>query len=485
MPKTIFNTTEKSNFILNMKTEEYRNFLMKILIGYLILMPIFCIPLEFFKIYSVPAMAFAVIGVFAMVFAFIGFMKQITPKSLILPAGLLGGLVAWSVVSLINSYNYSISLTGSDGRNEGVFSVVFYGCLFLLGAQLVTEQNHKKLLDAMLWYGLAQCAWALLQVLPIGFPSYYAALEPMLLFRVFLPSGLTGSPIFLATLLVTLSVPAIIGAVKEEDKKSRIFYLICAAMFVLMAVKTQTLIGFAGSILSLAGTGIYLIAKRSGKKAFGSYAAVMLAFVIGMGWAFASPAINGTFSRASGSEVAQSAGFRLYDGGVMWDDSSYRLAVSGYYVANGSDNPNGHFDINSLTESYGYLWKATLGVIGRFPLVGSGPDNLVYPQMYQHHQVVSNPNVFDRCYNYYLHLAGTMGIPALLLYLALMGIVVFRGAKFCKTGNWLHAGIYGAVLMYLLAMGIGTSSVTVAPIFWVLAGIVVTDGMALKENVKK
>ncbi|MBR2913251.1 MAG: hypothetical protein IKC40_04970, partial [Oscillospiraceae bacterium] len=105
--------------------------------------------------------------------------------------------------------------------------------------------------------------------------------------------------------------------------------------------------------------------------------------------------------------------------------------------------------------------------------------------MYQHHQVVSNPNVFDRCYNYYLHLAGTMGIPALLLYLALMGIVVFRGAKFCKTGNWLHAGIYGAVLMYLLAMGIGTSSVTVAPIFWVLAGIVVTDGMALKENVKK
>ena len=70
---------------------------------------------------------------------------------------------------------------------------------------------------------------------------------------------------------------------------------------------------------------------------------------------------------------------------------------------------------------------------------------------------------------------------ALLLYVVLMGIVVFRGAKFCKNGNWLHAGIYGAVLMYLLAMVIGTSSVTVSPIFWMLAGIVVTDGKAAAE----
>lgn len=482
MPKTIFNTTEKSNFILNMKTGEYRDFLMKILIGYLILMPLFCIPLEFFKIYSVPAMAFAVIGVLAMVFAFIGFMKQITPKSLILPAGLLGGLVAWSVVSLINSYFYNISLTGSDGRNEGVFSVVFYSCIFLLGAQLVTEQNHRKLLDAMLWYGLAQCAWSLLQMLPIGFPSYYATIEPMLLFRAFLPSGLTGSPIFLATLLVTLSVPAIIGAVKAEDKKSRMFYLICAAAFVLVAAKTQTLIGFCGGILAIVGTGIYLIAGKTKKAAFGSFAAVVLAFALGIGWASASPVINGTFSRMTGEDVPVSAGMTVYDGGIMWDDSSYRLAVSGYYVAHGSDNPNGHFDIRSFTESYGYQWKATLGIIGRFPLVGSGPDNLVYPQMYQHHQVMSNPNVFDRCYNYYLHLAGTMGVPALLLYLVLMGIVVFRGVKFCKNGSWLRAGIYGAVLMYLLAMLIGTSTVTVAPIFWMLAGIVVTDGKAVQAE---
>ena len=36
MPKTIFNTTEKSNFILNMTIGEYQGFLVKILLGWML-----------------------------------------------------------------------------------------------------------------------------------------------------------------------------------------------------------------------------------------------------------------------------------------------------------------------------------------------------------------------------------------------------------------------------------------------------------------
>ncbi len=482
MPKTIFNTTEKSNFILNMKTEEYQNYLLKILTGYLILMPLFCIPLEFFKIYSVPGIAFSIIGVLAMVFTLIGFMKQVTSKSLYLPAALLGGMVIWGIVSLINSYYYDVSLVGSDGRNEGLLSIVFYGCIFLLGAQLGTEQNQRKLLDAMLWFGLAQCVWAMLQALPIGMPSYYQNLEPMLLFRVFLPSGLTGSPIFLAILLVMLSVPAMMGAAFAEEKKKRIFYCICAAVFVLMAVKTQCVLGVCGSALAILGFAVYALIKRGGKQALTKFAAVLAAFVLGIGWIYVSPSMNGLFSRNTGKETAVENSISLYDGGIIWEDGSYRLSVSGYYVSRGTNNPNGHFVIEDIVDSYGYLWRGTLGIIKRFPLVGSGPDSLVYPQMYQHREIMSNPNAFDRCYNYYLHLAGTLGIPALVLYLALIGIVVFRGGKSCKKGNWLHAGIYGAVLLYLLMMVIGASSITTAPIFWMLAGILMTDRKTTAET---
>lgn len=483
MPKTIFNTTEKSNFILNMKPEEYQGFLLKILLGWLLLSPLFSIPLEFAKVYSVPGMALSIIGVAAMVFVFIGFMKQVTPRSLFLPAGLLGGLAVWGIVSLINSYDYTVALMGADGRNEGLLSIIFYGCLCLLGAQLGTADNHRKLLNGLMVFGLVQCAWGLLQALPIGFPSNYQNLEPLLLFRVFLPSGLTGSPIFLAILLVTLSVPAMLGAAFAQEKKSRIFYLICTCAFVIMAVKTQCLIGCAGSALAIVGILVYLIAKRSGKSAYLSISAAAVAFIVAMGfWASMSPSLNAVYSRTTGENVAVESGFELYDGALIWEDSSYRLAASGYYVASNTPNPNGDFDISSIPDTYGYLWNVTLSIIGRFPLVGSGPDSLVYPQLYQHKEILSNPNTFDRPYNQYLHIAATLGIPALLLYLAFAVIVVIRGAKQCRGGNWVNAGIYGAVLIYLLLMLIGTSSVTTAPVFWMLAGICIADKASGKTD---
>ena len=75
--------------------------------------------------------------------------------------------------------------------------------------------------------------------------------------------------------------------------------------------------------------------------------------------------------------------------------------------------------------------------------------------MYQNMQVGSNPNVFDRAYNFYLHTAATMGIPMLLLVLVLSGIVLVRGGKGTKGGSWVDTGIFGAVVLYLLVMLIG------------------------------
>ena len=192
LPKTIFGTTEKSNFILNMKTEKYWDFNLKILLGFMILMPVLSIPLEFARTYSLPLIALAIAGVAAIVFTFIGFMKSVTPKKLWVLTGILAAMVVWGYVSLMNSfcagdaYNYNVATFGFDGRGEGLLSILFYGCFFMLGAQLGTDSNRRKLLNGMLLMGLAECIWGLLQALPIGFKSYYQNLEPMLLFRTFL-----------------------------------------------------------------------------------------------------------------------------------------------------------------------------------------------------------------------------------------------------------------------------------------------------------
>ncbi len=469
--KTIFHTTEKSNFILNMTPESYQNYNLRILLGYLLLMPLFSLILEFAPVYSVPGMALSITGVFAIVFVFIGFMKSETPKSLFLPAGLIGAMLAWGLVSLYNSYFYSISLFGSDGRNEGWLSLLFYGSFFLLGAQLGTDDNRQKLLQGMLYLGIAECFWSLLQMLPIGVPSYYQNLEPLLLFRIFLPSGLTGSPIFLAILLDMLLIPAMLKSVFSEDTKQKRFAMICVFCFALTAIRTQCLIGYAGTILAVI---LGLIFSRKGK-ALPVLLASILAILLGTGWNAVSSGMNHSYSRETGENVMIENGLSLYDGSIIWKDSSYRLSVSGYYISGKTENPNGGFEISDLKDSYGYLWKNTAKIIQKYPLAGSGPDSLVYPQLYQNRVIASNPNTFDRCYNYYLQMAGTLGIPMLILFLILMILVIRRGAQGVKqSGNWLHVGFLNAVILYLIMMLIGCGSITTTPIFWMMAGICIS-----------
>ena len=473
--KTIFNTTEKSNFILNMTPESYWKFNLKILTGFLILMPLFSVLLEFMKVYSVPGMALSITGVFAIVFMFIGFMKDETPKALYLPAYLLGGMLIWGLVSLYNSYFYSISLFGSDGRNEGWLSLFFYGSFFLLGAQLGTNENRLKLLHGMLCLGLVECLWSVLQMLPIGFPSYYRNLEPILIFNVFLPSGLTGSPIFLAILLSVLLVFALIESIFTENKKIRLLDNCCIICFSLTAIRTQCLHGIIGVILAVAIALVYGLMQKNSKKSAICLLISLLGIIIGFGWNYFSSSLNGTYAIKEGGQQAVPNTIECYDGAIIFEDASYRLAVSGYYVKNENNNPNGSFDIESIPETYAYLWKNTLKIISRYPLAGSGEDSLVYPQLYQNPQIPSNPNVFDRCYNGYLQIAGTMGIPMLILFLALMILTISRGIQAHKQEkNWLCAGVCSSVIVYLLLMLFGAGSITITPIFWMLAGMCIS-----------
>ncbi len=470
MARTIFNSTEKSNFILNMSTEDYRGYLLKVLLGYVILMPLFCIPLEFASLFTVPGMALSIVGVFAMVFVLIGYMKKATPSSLLIPACLWGGMVLWNLVSLSTAPDINIALMGADGRNEGLLSAVFYGCFFLLSAQLGTESNRRKLLFGLLGMGLFQCIWALLQMLPIGFPSYYDWLNSLLLFDVFLPSGVTGNPIFLAALLTMLAPAAALGAVYSEGKKQRIFCTVCAVLYTLVAVKTHTLLGLCGMGLVLLILGVYGAMKKQ-KSLLLTTGAMLLAFAVGCGWLFCSPSINGTTYSSSHTPVANQ--FALYDGAIMWEDGAYRLGTSGYYST--TENPSGVFAIDSIADTYGFQWSRTLAIIGEHPIAGTGADNLAHAQVYnQAADLSQNLNTFDRCYNYYLHITAVLGIPGLLLFLALAVLSVMGGIRGLRSGSWVQAGICFGVIVHLAAMLICPSAITVTPVFWMLAGMAIS-----------
>ena len=472
MPEDLFGSSDRSNFILNLKPEAFRRYTLGILLGFLLLVQVLSVPSELFGITTLPPAALTIAGSAALLFALIGLVRGFLPKQILLPAGFWLALAVWSLVSAACSFHTgdplddTTALLGADGRGEGALSILFSGCLFLLGASLGTSEK-RRLLHWLLLSGLFQCGWGLLQALPVGFPSFYQNLEPLLEYRVFLPSGLTGSPIFFASLLVLLECPAMFAAAFTEHPKKRIVYLICTAAFALMAVKTQCLIGVIGAPLGVLLGAICLLRRKAGKQGTTVILTAVIALCAGLGWWFAAPSVNGTYNNDDPSSASV---LTLYDGSVMWKDSSYRLDVTGYYIPAEDASPHGTFDLKSIPSVYGFLWGNTADIIRQHPLTGTGPDSLVYAQLFNSLYPADNPNTFDRAYNWYLHTAATLGIPALLLLTGILAAAVLRGFRGSIRGDWMQTAFLGAVLLYCTVMIAGSSCAAVTPLFWMLAG---------------
>ncbi len=96
---------------------------------------------------------------------------------------------------------------------------------------------------------------------------------------------------------------------------------------------------------------------------------------------------------------------------------------------------------------------AGLRMIGERPLLGLGPDQvrLVYP-IYRH---PTAPRLLvPHLHNAYLQLAAERGIPALSVYLALLGsstLAAWRGFRRGGSGAELHLGVLGALAAFALA----------------------------------
>ncbi len=467
MPQSLFGSSERSNFIVNMKPETFRRWALFILLGFLILCPLLSLPSELAGITSLPPAALTLTGTAALAMLPAGLFKG--ARGLWNTALLTGAFVLWGIVSALCSFHagdpadYTQAFVGTAGRGEGALSLVFCGCFLLLGAMLGTSE-HRTLLHGMLLYGLVQCAWGILQALPVGFPSYYRDLESMLAYRVFLPSGLTGSPITLAVLLSVLELPAMLAAAYAKDRH-RILYLICAGVFPVLAVRTQCLAGIVGAAVSVMIGIVYLAWKKTGK------AVILTAVpgvVLGCVWWFFAPVLNGTYHDLDPSSAVM---FQLYDGAVLWQDSSYRLDVSGYYFPTADASPHGTFAIGELRSVYGWLWGQTAEIIGRYPLTGTGPDCLIYPQLFRSLIPAENPNTFDRAGSYYLHTAATLGLPGLALLLSVMVQVFIRGGKTAVRGGWIQTAYLGAALVSCVTWIVGNGGVTVTPLFWMIAGV--------------
>lgn len=434
--------------------------------------PLFTIPAECFSTvtYSVASGGLAVSGVACLILAMIAIIKKYINRRVVLPVCAFGAMLLWGIVSLINGYDINVSLYGFPQRGEGFLAILFYFCFFVTAASVKREKALNTLINGIIGVGLLNSVWGILQIFTDKMNVYEfiatSRLKELLqqkaevIDKSVAASGLSQSPVFLAMLLTLSLTAALIGFMMSNSRKRSIFCLVSACIFAFTMILTYTLVGICGIVFAIFAAAASVFIAKAPKKKLASLAA-----------AAASAALAVVLS-ATGI-IGNETSYKLYDGYLLWtDDSFQRVSASGNY------DPE-TLDIESTKDVYLHLNRETVEIIKKYPLTGTGPEQLVYPQLRKinNHEIeiadliFENPGTFDKVYNEYLYTAATRGIPSLLALLAVILPVLCIGLKNMKKHrNEISICMFFLTLGGALIFLIGCSNIAFSPVFWAAAG---------------
>jgi hypothetical protein len=457
MPKTIFGTTERSNFILNMKHKTVQNWL------FIAAFAAVCLPILGGVVPSVSDVKYywMSIGIYtAGFFALLCFLTAAL-RGDVKPAHNKG---FWAVVFItvwsFFSYAYTMAnpyeglanpsrpsglftpLIGEYGRYEGLLSLIAYAGIFFVGVCISEKKTINRVFDIIIAMGIFQSLWGILQHIPgLGFPNMYKDLPTLSYDNVYMASGTTDSPIFFGAFLTLAGGVAVISAAFAKSAKRRVLCGAAALMMFTVGLFTSSItpiIGFCAVVIFGFIWAIFSYKKTKNK-----------APLIIMGILTVALAVIFII-------VLLTQGIWIRDAYIARFDEFYRKSIMGATV-------------NDSRSLYNVAWNKSLAVIRQFPIFGVGPDCLA---AFLNFATMN----YDKSYNEFLYIAATRGIPALIGFITLIVLFVVRMKKqAAKYADPLTFVIITAAGAYLIQSFVNASAITVAPIFWLLTGIGFSD----------
>lgn len=462
MAKNIMNTSDRSNFILNMTEEQYSKAAAFGIIASCLSVSLFTILPEVTAeaAYSISSIGLAIPGVICIILALIAIIRKFVEKKALFASCAFGAMTGWGVVSILDSYDINVGFYGYPQRGEGLLAILFYCCIFITAASIKREKALKAVVNGIILAGIVNSLFAIVQIFTGKFCHYH---NFMLNFR-FAASGLSQSPIFLAMVLTLALIAALVTFVLDASAKRRIFCLASSCTFTFAMIYTFSLMSLAGIVLAVIFAIAAAVIKKAPKKPL-----ILLTAPIAAGAIAVILCFNGVASHTGD--------YKLHDGHTLWTgDAFQRASASGNYDSRA-------VDIKNTYDVYSFLNRKTIDIIKECPLTGTGPEQLVYPQIYtvtdqsgnklesMAEVVKENPGTFDKVYNEYLYTAATRGIPSLIALLCVLISVIFIGYKnMKKTSSPETACLFFVTLGGALIFLIGCSNITFAPIFWAAAG---------------
>lgn len=341
---------------------------------------------------------------------------------------LLGMYLFLLVISSVFAVNKTQALLGRPLREEGLAAMLCYGVIYYVTSKYYkfNEQHLKVILISafiIAIYGIMQY---------FGYniitPDVYRA-------NLYNQAYSTlGNRNFVGSYLVLILPLAIVGYLYSN----KFFYLVTALILYSCLLCTLTRGAWLGFLCSMIFIFFYFINNKFSKRPLVLIFALLFVITIG---------------------------FNILSNG----------AVFGRFTSIGKDITS---IVNNNSDSAGsnrmFIWKRAVKLIPERPLLGSGPDNfgIIFMNKFQNEVYKDWTYIYvDKAHNEYLQIAIATGIPSLVIYLSFLFCILKRGVKKIKDDLYMLA-IVSSVIGYLIQAFFNISVVSVAPIFWLMLGLI-------------
>ncbi len=359
-----------------------------------------------------------------------------------LPFWILAVFLCINAISLIFSKDLYFSFFGSPLRAGGFLNLVFYFFFSIFIFLFLKQKEWEKVWKFSFVVGLLVSLFALIQ-------QFRIFGDKIIPYPIRPPSTL-GSPVFLALYLAILSFLCLAFAIKEEKKSSRIFYFACFLIYMLVIFLTGTRAAYFGIFAGL----IYFLFFYPKKHPWPKIAAgSILVFAVVLIYLF-----------------------NVFSGFGFIKENPTLFSLSERFTAR-----------LFTTDPRPAGWSILLNAVKERPFFGWGLENIsvAFDKYYDS----GLPNIhkeggawWDRSHNIFLDIAVSTGIPALIIYLSLLGIIFYR----LRHDKSLYAhGIKTSFIAYLATAFFSFDTFSTYLIFFVLIAFSLNILSSQKEPAKE
>ena len=123
------------------------------------------------------------------------------------------------------------------------------------------------------------------------------------------------------------------------------------------------------------------------------------------------------------------------------------------------------------------VWRAGTTAITAAPVLGRGPDTLRYVLPNIISRGGNSSEVYADAHNFILTLAAGAGLPAALIFLAIIGSLLIIKTDTSGEHRTLTLGLKAALTAYLIGQSFNPESIASLALFWILAGALARQGL--------